>query len=599
MGSLGAGRSRIVRQSNCPTVEDGDGICLTKDGETVPLLDSKGRPIIVPENKKSAPPKTGNAFGHWAGRDVEFMQMPGGGIVQFDLSKLTLADFRSMRDHYQVNASLNVLSFMQHQSDFTIECEDKKIRDFCDEQIRNNWTMLNRTLAQANWAGFSPGALEWDNEGSRVVLDKVKDLIPEECVVNWKDEKGWAPPERTPPTFKKYDGIKQFGMQWPIPVENSLWYPLLMENGDYYGRKLLRPAFQSWFFSILVHLFANRYYERFGEPVPIGRAPFDDVIDVDGKTVKGNMYMLDLLRDLRNRSVVVLPNDKTPYANETQPDFDYEIEYLESQMRGADFERYLTRLDEEISIGLFTPILLMRTADVGSYNLGVGHMQVYLWMLNAMNDDRKVYIDKYLLSKMVDYNFGPNAPRAKIKYRKMGNTNSELMASLVTALVNGNQATVDLEELGTHVGMTLKEVRDTAKPPAKPGDDDAGDDPAQEDPEDDGGGTARVKVRRRSPSARAVVKEIVARVRPQVENAERNGIFDKNLDISMGYKRRMETALEEDGVSEAFASTHEMYERLDNWINLILEHGSEVGADGFLNMLESKLESEVDSALQA
>jgi hypothetical protein len=52
-------------------------------------------------------------------------------------------------------------------------------------------------------------------------------------------------------------------------------------------------------------------------------------------------------------------------------------------MRGADFERYMTRLDEEMSIGLFTPILLLRTADVGSYNLGQGHMQIYLWMLNA------------------------------------------------------------------------------------------------------------------------------------------------------------------------------------------------------------------------
>jgi hypothetical protein len=51
-----------------------------------------------------------------------------------------------------------------------------------------------------------------------------------------------------------------------------------MQNGDYYGKKLLRPAFTSWFFSMLVHLFANRYYERFGEPTPVGRAPFDDEI---------------------------------------------------------------------------------------------------------------------------------------------------------------------------------------------------------------------------------------------------------------------------------------------------------------------------------
>src|SRR5690606_27404723 len=320
---------------------------------TSQLVDPKGRPLksgII--NKKESAPPTGNAFGNWAGRDIEYLSLPGGGIVQFDLSKLTLADFRIMRDHYQVNASLSVLSFMQHQSDWWIECEDESVIDFYTEQIANNWTMLNRALSQANWAGYSPSALEWENEGRRLVLHKVKDLIPEDCTVNWKIERGWAPPGKVPPKFNVYDGIQQFGTGWPIPSENSLWYPLLMENGNYYGRKLLRAAFTSWFFSILVHLFSNRYFERFGEPVPVGRAPFDEEIDVDGQAVRGNTYMLKVLQDLRNRSVVVLPNDRTE-DSAGRSNFDYDMEYLESQMRGADFERYLTRLDEEISIGMF------------------------------------------------------------------------------------------------------------------------------------------------------------------------------------------------------------------------------------------------------
>jgi len=556
-----------------------------------------GKPF-APLNKKADPPKTGNAFGAWAGRDVEFMQMPGGGIVQFDLSKLRLEDFRNMRDHYQVNASLSVLSFMQHQSDFTIECEDAKIRKFCEEQIRNNWTSLNRTLSQSNWAGYSPGVLEWENDGPRVVLSKVKDLIPDECRVNWKEEEGWAPPGRTKPKFKTYDGIKQFGAPgWPIPVENTLWYPLLMENGDYYGRKLLRPAFQSWFFSILVHLFANRYYERFGEPVPIGRAPFEDTVNAGGNVVKGNQYMLEVLQQLRNRSVVVLPNDKTQFGSESSLDFDYEIEYLESQMRGADFERYMTRLDEEISIGLFTPILLLRTADVGSYNLGVGHMQMYLWMLNAMNDDRKVYIDKYLLSKMVDYNFGPNAPRAKIAFRKMGNTNAEMLNQLVTALVSSGKAMPDLEELGSLAGLSLKEVEETVKEP-EPVDPNAEPDadPAEEGGDGGDGGTARVKGGARTGSARAVVKEIVNRVRSQVESADRLNIFDKNLDISMGFKHRMAQSLCAQGMENYDTAVEKIYTTMDSWIDTVLEYGADLGPEDFMALFERKLQAEVDSA---
>ena len=118
------------------------------------------------------------------------------------------------------------------------------------------------------------------------IIDKFKDLPPEVCSVNWKSVDGWVPPNepwRVPPKIKIYDGFKQFHYgrtlgesgaggtgSWPIPVDNTLWYPLMMENGDFYGRKLLRPAFPAWFFSNLMHLFSNRYYERFGEPTPSG-----------------------------------------------------------------------------------------------------------------------------------------------------------------------------------------------------------------------------------------------------------------------------------------------------------------------------------------
>lgn len=435
------------------------------------LLGPNGKPISsATYNKKAAPPKLGEAFGSWSGRDLQAVSLPGGGIVQFDLSKLTLADFRSMRDHYQVNASLAILSFMQHQSDWHIECEDKRIEAYCEEQLRKMWTPLNRAMGTANWAGYSPNVIDWENDMSirKIVPSKIKDLVPEECSVNWKEIEGWAPENHIKPKFKIYDGIKQFGTGWPIPVDNTFWYPLLMENGDYYGRKLLRPAFTSWFFSILVHLFANRYYERFGEPTPVGRAPFDEEVDLAGGSKPGNEYMLDILAQLRSRSVVVLPNDKSPVGAGNSMEYDYDIEYLESQMRGADFERYLTRLDEEISIGLFTPILLLRTADVGSYNLGQGHERIYQIMLNAMNDDRAHYINKYLLRRMTDFAFSTKAPSPVIKFRKGGIAQGDLIKELLTGLVQQNKVKVDIRELGQMTGMTLEEIEETVAPDDDP-----------------------------------------------------------------------------------------------------------------------------------
>lgn len=553
------------------------------------LLGPNGQPFSSPQNKKAEGPKTGNAFGHWAGRDIQFLRLPGGDVIQIDLDALTLSDFRQMRDHYQINSSLAVLSFMQHQSDWSIECDDPKIKDFITEQISNNWTMLNRGLSQANWAGSSPMVLEWDNIGRRTELVKVKDLHPEECAVNWKKEEGWAPPGRTRPYFNTYDGIKQYGAAWPIPVENSLWYPLLMENGDYSGRKLLRPAFQSWFFSIMLHLYANRYYERFGEPVPVGRAPYDDEITVGGKAVQGNQFMLSMLENLRNRSVVVLPNDRTQNAD-GKMSFDYDLQYLESQMRGADFERYMTRLDEEMSLAMFTPILLMRTADVGSYNLGVGHMQMYLWMLNAMNDDRKIYLDKYVLSKMVDYNFGVNAARAKIVFRKLGNSDGQLLREVLTALINKGSVKPDVEELGKLAGLSLEEIEQTTAPAPEiaPDADEESDDDApaeQDDADTTNGRAAATRAGGPRPTAAAVVKAIVARVEGQITKAYDGGMIEHQPVIAMGYKNALIAAFRSDGLASPEKNADAVFEDMDKKLAAMVALGREVfeNADEFMS----------------
>lgn len=802
------------------------------------LYGPTGNPISsIPQMTKEAPPKLGGAFGAWAGRDLQFVQLPGGGIVQFDLSKLTISDFRAMRYHYQVNASLAVLSFMQHQSDFHLEGPDAKVAERAEADFREIWTPLNRGMSTANWAGFAPHALDWENDllSKSTRITKVKDLVPEECRVNWKEVDGWAPPGRVKPKFKVYDGIKQAGQPgWPIPVENcvhpdtkilcsdliwrragdievgqeivafdetnqlrgrryktavievnnplqkdcvtvttdigepitmsvdhpclvrrgaqygkgtvkehrkdhwtwvnagelqtgdrigffskpweevsnwesgyiagifdgegslsyngaswqlsftqcpgwvleraldildgyefkysvncntrddcnqvtihggireimrfvgmfrperigrdnsalyenvvarigrsvdvavvqsikstgmsdiasiqtssgtfitegylthnSFWYPLLMENGDYYGRKLLAPAFTSWFFSILVHLFANRYYERFGEPTPVGRAPFDDEITVEGKQVRGNQYMLDILQQLRSRSVVVLPNDRTQDQN-GRPSFDYDINYLESQMRGADFERYMTRLDEEISIGLFTPILLLRTADVGSYNLGVGHMQMYLWMLNAMNDDRKAYVDPYILRKWTNYNVSTRAPAPKIVYRKMGNAQADLLSALISGLVASGKAKPDIKELGQMAGMTLTEIAQTTGTPPTP--------PPPATPPAKAGNLF------------ATLSEITDRVRPQVENAFNKGEFRPGLVISMGYKRRFEESAREDRLRNPVAVANEFYSRMDSWLEDVATLGPDgfSGPDSFMSIFENAARNEVE-----
>jgi hypothetical protein len=424
---------------------------------TMTLLNARGEPITYAKPNKPVPtviPQTAE-MGQWAGRgDLVFATMPGGGVLQFDLSKLTLADFRSMRTHYQLGASLNVLGFIMHQIDWRVECESKEIADFITDDLAQNWNKLIRATSQAHWAGFSPIAVNYENSRDGYVrIRSFKDLVPEECRVEWQEVRGWSEPGKIPPKINKFNGMRQNG--YLIPKENCFWYSLMAENGDYYGRKLLKNAFPSWFFSQLIHLFANRYFERFGEPLPVGRAPFDDEVHVgNGTYVPGRQAMTDVLANIRNRAVVVLPNDKIPGTD----DYEYEITYLESQMRGVDFERYMSRLDEEMSLSLFTPVLLFRTADVGSYNLGEAHLRIFQQMLNALAGDLQDHIQNYLVDRMVAINFGQDAPRAKWVFRPEGRADIQKYGLLMSELVRLGAAMPDLEQLGSIVGLDWEKL---------------------------------------------------------------------------------------------------------------------------------------------
>jgi hypothetical protein len=547
------------------------------------LLDARGQPLKS-ANYKKAPtvvePRSGAPFGQWAGRDAMFLTLPGGGVMQFDLSKLTLTDYRSMREHYQLGSSLNVLSFMMHQIEWEIKCDEKDIKDMIEEDLRLHWTPLVRGISQAFWAGYSPMAVNYVNGPDQYThLDNFKDLIPEECYVNWKKIKGWAPPGKLPPTIHEYDGFKQNGFL--IPPENTLWYPLLMENGDHYGRKLLKAAFPAWFFSNLIHLFANRYFERFGEPLPVGRGRFGDDLDMgDGQMINGKKAMENVVTGIRNRAVVVLPSDRDPVTKE----YDYDIQYLESQMRGADFERYLSRLDEEMSLAVFTPVLLFRTADVGSYNLGQAHLLIFQQMLNAIAGDMQYYIQNYLVDRLKVMNF-PDSEKVKCNwvYRKQGNVEAQQYAAILEMLIREKMAKPDMEELGNIVGLKLTEVEQIVAPPPAPA---PADPNAPKTPP--AGKTPPAPAPKPKPKVKAgksVLDEAVVRVSREVGSGK--------VPTVLGYRNRFVEALLTDGFSQQEAT--EMTETIYRKMNLLIENIAPVAesADDTKNALQQAVDLEI------
>ena len=577
-----------------------------------PLLGPNGLPASEYASKKS--PKKVNPIvgeipgGYSAGSDLSFINMPGGGTLQFDTSRLTLGDYRRMADHPQIISCLRVLTFMMHQLDWKLEGGTAASRKHCEDNMNFIWTPLVRAMASSFKFGYSANALQYENHAgsSKVYLHKIKDLVPEDCSVKWKYIQGAALPNdaNTPgpgvrPKIAKYDGIRQNG-KWTVPMQNSYWYPLLMENNDYLGTKILNGAFQSWYFSNLIKLFANQYYERFGSPLPVARAPYDEEINIgtrdNPKNIPGNQLMGNIISALRNRSAVVLPNQRTQDGLGGVRTFDYELEYIEGQMRGADFERYLGRLDEEMSLALFTPLLLMRTAQGGGYNQGVSHVQVFLWTLNAIAGDFKEYIDRYILAPMAYINKFSEAPT--IRFRKMGVAQQETLRGIVTTLIQQGGLEVDAEELGQHIGLDMKAVKILEQPLPAPGETNPDGTPKTTPAKDKRVGRPD-KLKndsiRKDDTPRSVTKKVVSRVSDQATKA-----FNSDADEftpSLGFRSQLSDALWDAGVNNSTTAA-EHYETIVTAVTSEA-YGVHDSSESFMRYFEAVSDAALDKIVAA
>lgn len=575
------------------------------------LLGPDGAPISTSQfaRPKKDAPLVGAIAPSWQGADQSVISLPGGGLLEFDTSRLTLGDFRRMSEHPQIASSLHMLTFMIHQIDWQLIGGDEKVREHCAENLDHIWTQLIRSMSESFRFGFSANALQWENRpgSSKIWINQVKDLVPEHVDIRWKTVDG-APLENVDGTpmigpdgrrqkakVPVFDGIRIMG-DHSIPVKNSFWYPLLRQNGDMRGTKLLRTAFRSWYFHQLIMLFSNNYYERFGSPLPVGRAPYDDRINVgtaeSPQYMSGPSVMMNVMEGIRQRSVVVLPSSRTSMGLNDRPEQDYQIEYLESSLRGAEFTDYLNYLNEEMSMALFTPLLLMRTGSNGSYGQSTTHMQVWQLMLNALAADLKEYIDRYILARMAHENFGPNVEAPRISFRKMGKAQAETMRGIVIELLRGNLARVDIDELGDQIGLTLAEVEQLTgtEAEADPGD------PAADQLEDTPRPDKRIgRERRGKPLPRdgsepsGVGKKVALRLVDQIGKGKGAPVF------SWGHQRQLEDAFESAGVIDPIGSAARVREIAMGCLDDAAKH---MGKDDLRGYIPTLIDNVVDETVR-
>lgn len=375
--------------------------------------------------------------------DIRWLMADGSPFIP-DTSTLSLADYYKMTKDYQIAACINTIAFTIQQIDWNIKSKDKKVQDFCTFAMEGIWKQLINGISQSFWAGFSPMIKVFTEVDrgpwkGKIIIKRLKDLYPTGVSVR-TDNDG------------TFNGIKIGENE--IDLEYCFWYTFLMKNGNFYGTYLLEPAYMPYFYSQVVHLFANRYYERFGEPVVEGRYPLGQTVKYNGIEMDAADFMEELVNKIRNHTSIALPSTKDEDGNE-----DWMLKFLESNIRGADFETYMKRLDMEKARAIFVPELLFGTGRVGSYKLGDRHTNTFLTLLNSLIDDIKEHIDKHILRQLVDFNFGADAEPATFEPERLGRSNTEMLTTILREMVRQGTVKVSVKELSQRIGMEIKEVR--------------------------------------------------------------------------------------------------------------------------------------------
>lgn len=376
--------------------------------------------------------------------------------IAYNPDNIDLKTYRKMSKQYQVSAALAVISYSIQQIDWFIKADNENVKNVLTVSVDRIWNRLIRSISKSFVYGFSPNVkvftLERINGREYIIYKKIRDLDPTDCEVvidKWGNYNGFW--------YKKGDSIKQK----LVAPEYSFWYTSDMENGNLYGESMLKKVYKPWWFNEKMHVFANRYYERFGEPLVIGRSPSGvKVKDSKGTLKDAQDLMRDVIGEIRSHTSVNLPSEK----DSENGDYLYDLKYLESMMRGFDFDNYLQRLDMEVTKGLLLPELMFGGIKGGSYSLGSAQIEVFYTNLMGIMDNITDYVNLYILPQLIEYNFDKNK-NAKFTYQPLSASSKKFITDLILKLLDKGKIDLDLEQIEERSGFKISKAKES---PVKP-----------------------------------------------------------------------------------------------------------------------------------
>jgi len=288
-----------------------------------------------------------------------------------DISYDTIAEM--LKDEtVQAALRFHVLNILNYLGAYTHD--DEKIKELVNYAFEAMETTLDlameRLLFFQKAYGFAVGELVWKIEGDKLLLKKIVPLPPQ--TVQFRIEKG------------EITSVVQMvpGKTIEIPVEKVI---ILREGTKPYGESVLQYLYRAWKFKSVLFKFWAMAMERYATPVLVGKT-------TNPNNVSG---LLRALENLWANGVIAVSGD-------------VEVSTLEARNNVAEpFEKAVEYANMLIYRGLLIPQLLASTQGTGSYSLGEIHFKLFLSVLRREARKLAAEIIDQLVSKIIEYNFGP------------------------------------------------------------------------------------------------------------------------------------------------------------------------------------------------
>lgn len=319
---------------------------------------------------------------------------------------------------------------------------DDKIAGFvheCFESMDGSLALACEDILSAVWAGYSATEIVWKADAGRIMLDYLATYHPYTITFH-TDEKG---------RLYKVNQRRLFSaMGDDIPPEKCIIFTYRKRFNNYYGTSAFKPVRKNWLLKDAILKMWARALDKFGTPILSAIVPDGTVKDPEtGEEVSQLEYATKLLANLQNGTSLVLSAKDAGTGSQGG-----QLPKLEAVVTGGNgtgeaFDRAVSYLNKMIARGLLIPSLVFdEGARSGSLALGTSHFNGFLLMVRALFTQLKEVLLDQFISRLIEYNFGPQKNWGDFQERPPGAEELKLYSEVFLNLVNAGFINSTIEE---------------------------------------------------------------------------------------------------------------------------------------------------------